>query len=138
MWFRRQPVPNQSRRRGLQDFWKSYDLAIEKFDLKKVLELTTALAIEANQYVDSEKPWQLAKSNMDILAFVIYCLLEWIRQISLAFLPFIPISAQKVLSYLGQENISIYGDLRLWGQLKSGSQLEKTEPLFPKAEVKAV
>lgn len=118
----------------LEKFWLSYDDALKKFDLKLALELTIATAIGANQFVEAQKPWALAKTDQAALAQVMYCLLELIRLTSLALLPFIPTSAQKVLGYLGQENVSVYGDSRKWGRLQSGTQLQKVEPLFPKVQ----
>lgn len=113
-------------------FWKSYDSAVNEFNLKVALELTIASAITANQFVETHKPWSLAKTDPEKLPQVMYVLLEMIRQTTLALLPFIPTTAKKVLTYLGQNEVARFGDLRKWGQLKAGTELQKAEPLFPK------
>ncbi len=115
-------------------FWKSYDEAISRFDLKVALELTMATAMNANQFVEANKPWALAKTDQVALSRVIYVLLEMIRLTSVALLPFIPSTAQKVLAYLGQGEVFSYGNDRKWRQLKAGTQIEKAEPLFPKVQ----
>lgn len=116
------------------EFWKNYDAAINRFDLKVALELAIASAMSANQFVEVNKPWALAKTDPAKLAPVMYVLLEMIRQTSLALLPFMPATAQKVLRYLGQPEVLNYGDARQWGLLKAGTQLQKAEPLFPKLQ----
>lgn len=118
------------------EFWKSYDAHVQKFDLKVALELTIASAMAANQFVEANKPWALAKTDQEKLAQVMYVLLEMIRQTTLALLPFIPATARKVFGYLGQGEISVYGETRTWGALQSGTQLQKAEPLFPKVDQK--
>ncbi len=120
-----------------EKFWKSYDEAIGRFDLKVALEHVIARAIEANQFVEVNKPWALAKTDPEKLAQVMVVLLEMIRQTTLALLPFIPTTAQKVLAYLGQGEVSTYGAARTWGMLKAGTQLQKAEPLFPKVAPEA-
>jgi methionyl-tRNA synthetase len=58
-----------------------------------------------------------------------------IRQTTLALLPFIPATSQKVFHYLGQGEVPVYGDARTWGALQTGTQLQKAEPLFPKVDL---
>ncbi len=115
-------------------FWKSYDDAIEEFDLKKALEFAIGYAMEANKYVDDNKPWALAKTDMTKLAEVIYVLLEMIRQIGLALLPFIPGSATRILGYLNITDTKNYLEQRTWGGLKAGISLQTVEPMFPRIE----
>lgn len=114
------------------DLWKNYDQSIADFDLKKTLEEVINYAMEANKYVDTQKPWALAKSDQQKLAEVIYVLLEMIRHIGLALLPFIPAAAEKILGYLGSVPQGNYLPQRVWGSLKPGTVLQKAEPLFPK------
>jgi methionyl-tRNA synthetase len=124
----------------VEKFWQTYDAHVGDFNLKLALELAIAgtegvSAMLANQYVEVNKPWALAKTDPVKLAQVMYVLLEMIRQTTIALLPFIPSSAQKVLHYLGQGEFLTYGEARKWGQLKAGTQLQKAEPLFPKVIV---
>ncbi len=71
-----------------------------------------------NQYIDEEKPWELAKSDPDhlkeVLAYMVGCLLE----ISDMLHPFMPVTAQEIRAVFGD------GFIR---PLKG--------PLFPKANI---
>jgi len=122
----------------INGLWKAYDEAFDGFDLKKVLELVIELSDFANKYVDAQKPWVLAKSDQKTLSAVLYNLLEVIRQLGMLLLPFIPVTAGKVLGYMGQNDLGTqYVKLRQWGMLKAGTLLQKAEPLFPKVQVEA-
>lgn len=122
----------------LAALWKNYDAAITVFDLKKALEYVVELAYDANKYVESQKPWSLAKTDQKALAVVLYNLLEMIRHLTFLLIPFIPAAAQKILAYLGYGDVEVYGNGREWAQLKPGTQLQKAEPLFPKVLEKPV
>lgn len=135
----------------LKQLWLDYDSAIEEFDLKKALEHVLGLAMEANRYVEAQKPWMLAKNNQQLLAMVIYNLLEMVRQLGLLLLPFMPATALKILNYLGYDYevidscgcpgcyygivavlVDYGGQARQWGFLRPQTQLQKGEILFPK------
>ncbi|MFA5829575.1 MAG: methionine--tRNA ligase [Candidatus Gracilibacteria bacterium] len=117
----------------LQDLWKKYDQHMNAFDLKAALEQAIELGYFANEYVESQKPWVLAKEDQLKLAEVIYNLLEMIRQLGLLLLPFIPMTAGKILEYLGISAESVRTDAaRKWGLLPVGQEVSKAEPLFPR------
>lgn len=122
----------------LAALWKNFDQAIGEFDLKRALECVMGLAYDANKYVESQKPWALAKTDQKALAEVLYNLLEMIRHLAFMLLPFIPTASGKILGYLGQPDVKVYGDARRWGRLQSGTQLQKVEPLFPKVETNSI
>jgi len=117
-----------------EELWQAFDEAIADFDLKKALEAVIAFANFANQYVENQKPWVLARDDQQKLAVVIYALLEMIRQIGLLLLIFMPTAAQKILDSLGCPAEIFYKDVRRWGLLKSGQELKKPVPLFPRIE----
>ncbi len=56
---------------------------------------------ELNKYIDSHKPWVLAKENPERLAYVLYNLREGLRCASILLSPFIPETAEKVCDRLG-------------------------------------
>ncbi len=120
----------------IKKLWSDYDAAIEAFDLKKALEEVLALAIAANQYVEAQKPWVLAKNDPRTLGQVLYNLLEVIRHIGLLLAPFIPSTAQKILGFLGYTEAdfnSEYMKMRQFGILDAGRKLQNPQILFPKA-----
>lgn len=115
--------------------WAKYDSSIAEFDLKKAVEQVFEYAIEANKYVDTQKPWALAKTDTTKLADVIYTLLEMIRQIGVMLFPYVPETAQKILNNFHLEiTPEHYWNQRVWGTLRAGILLEKPEPLFPRLE----
>jgi len=94
----------------------------------------------ANKYIVASEPWNLAKDPglKDRLATVIYNLLEALRCIAVFIAPFMPGTAEKVLSHLGitdaaREDLS---SLEEWGRLPVGNALRKIAALFPRIEYK--
>lgn len=72
---------------------KSYyqiDQAIENLEFHRALNLVWEIIIEANQRVDIEKPWQLAKENPSQLAKVMDQLLKTLSQIAYQIEPLLP------------------------------------------------
>jgi methionyl-tRNA synthetase len=71
---------------------------------------------------------------------LLYVLAETIRHIALMLWPFMPETAETILSRLGathdlgKEPLS---ELQTWGLLKPGTKVTKGEPLFPRLEVKS-
>lgn len=115
--------------------WSKYEKAIASFDLKKALEQVAELASSANKYVDETKPWVLAKEDTQKLGEVLYNLLEMIRHIGYLLKPFLPATAQKILEYLGEVDRSFtYDQMKQWGGLMPGEQVQKAEPLFARVE----
>ncbi|HAU40299.1 MAG: methionyl-tRNA synthetase, methionyl-tRNA synthetase [Candidatus Peregrinibacteria bacterium GW2011_GWF2_43_17] len=119
----------------LKDAWFEYDKYFNNFDLKKACEEIVKVAVVANQYVEDNKPWQLAKTDKDALGRVMYNLLEVLRQIACMLYPFIPGTADAMLKSLGMGKIYDEGtsvEFRKWGFLKKGGKVEKVGVLFPK------
>ena len=112
--------------------WDKYDEYFECFDLKKACEEVYKLAALANQYVDENKPWELAKNDKEKLAKVIYVLLELLRHIAMMLWPFIPETADKMLVSLG--HAGVYRAYE-WGMLKEGGKVGSAGPLFPRKQV---
>ncbi|USO01392.1 MAG: methionine--tRNA ligase [Alphaproteobacteria bacterium] len=55
----------------------------------------------ANRYVDSQKPWDLRKTDTDRLDTVLYVLLETLRMVGIYLQPLMPDTADKLLTMLG-------------------------------------
>ena len=108
----------------------------------------------ANQRVDSDKPWELAKASKlgeeratTELRATLGDLIEICRIVGLAVAPFMPDTAARVLAQLGFDYP--YGDDGNGGppildQLRWGARAGETgrvgaaEPLFPRLETEAV
>jgi methionyl-tRNA synthetase len=103
--------------------------------LDTVWELVTYL----NKYIDTNKPWALAKDKSleGRLGTVIYSLLEGIRFISLYINPFMPRASAAIYAALTGGDISGGFDMRKetsWGKLQSGARTTALAALFPRIE----
>ncbi|MBF0537147.1 MAG: methionine--tRNA ligase [Nitrospirae bacterium] len=89
-----------------------------------------------NKYIDTNKPWVLAKEgNTDRLGSVIYNCLEGLRLISIYLYPFMPQTCEKLYEALTQDDIrdvdlSVVG----WGGLVPDRAVAELPQLFPRIE----
>jgi len=113
---------------------------MSSLNLDQVLEGLWIFINQLNKYVDSTKPWELAKINSPKLGDVLYPLLENLRHISIALYPFLPTTSDRIRSQLGlspidPDNFDYITETR-WGGLLEGHKLGVSEILFPKQEGK--
>lgn len=111
----------------------------KKLDTLHVAEAADAifdLLGRANKYIDETAPWVLAKSEekKGRLTCVIYNLLETIRCAAVLLEPFMPETAEKILSVLDCE--ADWSRLQSFGQLQSGTELKDCGILFARIEEK--
>ena len=116
----------------IESVWADYENGMSNFNIKGALEAVVGLLDYANKYVEEQKPWSLAKTDEDSLSFVLYNLLEMVRNISLMLWPVIPAKAGEVLAGLGIDACEGYDER--FGYLKDGDKIMKGEPLFPRLE----
>jgi len=89
------------------------------FEFSLSLEKIWELINMANKYVEETKPWNLAKENKtDELKSFIRLLVDVIREVDEAILPFMPNTAASIKEQIGQDTIN------------------KGKPLFPRIEIK--
>jgi len=126
-----------------QAFIDLFPLATAKIDslyedlaFNKVLQTIWELISAGNKYIDETAPWALAKdpAQQERLGRVLYNLLEAQRLIALQVAPFMPETAEKILTLLGIDPKSNLADNDAWGALQTGSRIEKAAPLFPRIE----
>ena len=108
---------------------------------------------EANRFVDSEKPWVLAKAAAEgdgpareRLDGALGDLVEACRLIGLAAAPFMPTSAPRLAAQLG--HLYPYGidgnggpplaELLTWGAVQGTGSMGQAEPLFPRLDTDPV
>jgi methionyl-tRNA synthetase len=107
----------------------------------------------ANKFVDTEKPWELAKAAKlgdaaaeEKLRGVLGDLLESCRLISLYAGPAMPSISAKIWTLLGRtwpydasgHNGPSLDEIGAWGALGVGGPLGAPEPLFPRLEADAL
>lgn len=86
-----------------------------------------------NRYVDTERPWSLAKTpaQRPRLDTVLYTLAESLRCLGIVLDPFLPVAAEKIRAALGLRGTFSVADLA-WGQLQPSTRVSKLAALFPR------
>jgi methionyl-tRNA synthetase len=107
---------------------------LDAVDISGALEEIWTAIRRLNRYVQDEEPWKLAKDEgaADKLDTVLYSLAEGLRFVSVLVHPYMPESAEKLLSALGQEELSY--DAAAFGARPGGAQAGELAPLFPRIE----
>jgi methionyl-tRNA synthetase len=104
----------------------------------RALEAIWTLISAVDAYLTTKQPWALAEDRRerDHLARVLYIAAEALRFIAVLSYPVLPDSARKLWRQLGQgtslEEQRI--DALKWGQLRAGTKIARTEPLFPRID----
>lgn len=92
----------------------------------------------ANKYIDETTPWVLAKeeSRRERLGTVLYNLMEAIRWGAVMLKPFIPATAEEILSELatGQTGFETIGGVERFGGMAPGSTVGESKVLFARAD----
>lgn len=114
--------------------WGIWQESLSKLQFDVGLKAIWALIKYANQYIDDNKPWELAKSDKDKLTVVLYNLTEVIRHLVYLLAPFVPDTAREISKRLSLDlnNNEDLSELRKWGKLKDGTKITLGEGLFPR------
>ncbi|HEB01534.1 MAG TPA: hypothetical protein ENI16_00880 [Candidatus Portnoybacteria bacterium] len=116
--------------------WQNYEQGLEQIKFYEVLTDVWKLISFTNNYIEKNKPWDLAKSNPEKLKKVIANLLESLRQIAWMLQPFIPETSDKILTQLGlnpaKEKQKTFKEIAKWGGLEPGTKIKKGPSLFPR------
>ena len=90
-----------------------------------------------NRYVQDEEPWRLAKDDAeaDHLDQVLYTLAEGLRVVSVLLHPFMPTSAERLLTALGREELDLRG--AVLGAVEGGARVGELGQLFLRVEAEA-
>jgi methionyl-tRNA synthetase len=140
---------NDPLRDELNSFEVEYANAMQDLQFNVALEALLKRVRRANQYVDEQAPWTLAKqgeASKAALENCLYNLAETARLSALALAPFMPQAADKALQRLGfapgqffdertQAKGPALAQLLKWGGLPAGQKVSKGEPLFPRREL---
>ncbi len=112
---------------------------IDSINVPKALQDVFRLVGRANKYIDETMPWVLAKdeSKKARLGTVLYNLSECIRIASTLLIPFIPRATEKILACYGIDASSVaLSTAGEFGVLKAGTAVVKSQPIFPRIDVK--
>ncbi len=112
---------------------------MDSLQYNRALEKIWQLVRLGNRYVESSKPWELARnpSSHRELESVIYNLLEVSRLSAVYVAPFMPETSAAIYHQIGidETNSIRIPESTEWGGLESGRRIAKGSPLFPKAEL---
>jgi methionyl-tRNA synthetase len=110
---------------------------IDEVEITSALDEVWRRIKRLNRYVQDEQPWQLAKddSEADHLDQVLYTLAEGLRVVSVLLHAFMPASAERLLTALGREDLSL--DSARLGAVEGGATVGELGQLFPRVEAEA-
>ncbi len=119
--------------------------AMDRYDPQDALAAIWELVKSANQYVELNQPWTLAKTAKDDAAAgsrldsVLYNLAEALRLLAVHLTPFLPATAPALAAQLGLAEAPVlpYAAATRWGGLPPGTAVGPAHPLFPRLEAKA-
>jgi methionyl-tRNA synthetase len=119
-----------------------YSGSLDVFDIDASLDDAIMCAVSCNGFIDSEKPWTLAKDRTKAgqLDRILYTLCESLRIIAILISPVLPQAAHEIFDQLnwemelsGKEERFSLADAA-WGGLPDGHVVGKPVPLFPRIE----
>ncbi|WP_423800288.1 methionine--tRNA ligase [Neobacillus sp. SAB-20_R2A] len=116
-----------------------YEEAMEKMEFSVALSSVWQLVSRTNKYIDETQPWALAKdeAKKNELASVMVHLAESLRRIGIFLQPFLTRTPNGVFKQLGMndEALKTWESLETFGNIPSGTKVEKDAPLFPRLEI---
>jgi methionyl-tRNA synthetase len=109
----------------------------EALDFSRALESLWALVAVVDGYITEKAPWKLGAVEDGAVrrASILYTCAEALRIITALAYPVLPDATARIWAQLGLGDIA-HADLKdvRWGQLKPGTQLGQSGPIFPRAE----
>jgi methionyl-tRNA synthetase len=116
----------------------AYMEAMDAYQVHRAIEAAMAIAVDCNAFIDSEKPWALAKDPAAAgrLDAVLYHLAEALRLVAILLAPVIPRGAAGIFEQLGLGGTPALADAR-WGLIPDGHVVGRGSPLFPRLEAPA-
>jgi methionyl-tRNA synthetase len=112
--------------------------SFDRFHFSQALTAIWTLVSAVDAYLTNKQPWVMAEDENERvrLAAVLYTAAEALRFVAVLAHPVLPDSTTKLWRQLGQTGP--LGEQRIdalqWGQLKPGTQLGKSQTLFPRIE----
>ena len=120
-----------------------YEKHMAGFAFSRALTVVWEFIGAMNRFVDYSAPWELAKdpARKQSLDAVLYTLIEGLRIIAGLVSPVMPDTARVMSEQLGltaggRTPAFDLEDLKAWGTMQSGTQLQKPVSLFPRVEKK--
>ncbi|HEU0134613.1 MAG TPA: methionine--tRNA ligase [Allosphingosinicella sp.] len=108
--------------------------------LGQAIEAWIRAVFACNQYIDTQAPWALRKTDPERMTAVLATLCEAIVDLGIAIAPVVPASAKKLLDQMGvpaqARDFTVLADTGRYSRLAgSGFTLEPPAPIFPRLEL---
>jgi methionyl-tRNA synthetase len=102
----------------------------------KALEQIWSLIAATDKYLTTEQPWALKEPEQERRGTILATTAEVLRIVTALTYPVLPESTLKVWTLLGEQTPlgSVNLESLSWGQLKPGTTLGKSQPLFPRID----
>jgi methionyl-tRNA synthetase len=116
---------------------QKYEEQMEVYAFQNALVEIFKVISRSNKYIDETAPWALGKdpAKRDRLATVLYNLLEAIRVCAVLLTPFMPVTAEKILTQIGApETCRTYESAGTFGMLPADVTVARGETLFPRID----
>ena len=107
--------------------------SLEAVRLREALNVSMALARDANRYLDAQAPWQQVKTDKAAAGRTLYTAMQALMALRVTLNPFLPFSTQRLHELLGRDgNVEDVG----WRFETSepGAPLPEPKPLFTKLD----
>jgi methionyl-tRNA synthetase len=113
----------------------SFREKIESYKLNFATEDVMELVRATNRYIESNRPWDLAKSpDKSRLGTVLYNSAESLRLAAALLSPIMPHKCRNIRQQLGVDTDSSVSAAMSWGALKPDTKIGKSETLFPRVQ----
>lgn len=121
--------------------WEAVKKAMLHYDPREALNFIWQVITRANQFVEENKPWVLAKdiTQKERLAEVLVVLAECLSHVAVLLLAFLPQTGREILRRLHLPESYVIRDVKEFAQpwLKPGTKIKRGPALFPRLEESA-
>ncbi len=117
----------------LSSIKEKIDKNLSNFRFREAQAEAMNLARVGNKYFADTEPWKQIKTDPDRVATIMNVAVQIAANLSIAFHPFLPFSAEKLRKMMNLQPTS-WADLGRADLVKEGHQLGKSEVLFPKID----
>lgn len=118
---------------SLKDAADNISKLIYAYKLREAQAEMMQIARTGNKYLAEQEPWKLYKTDQERVKTIMYVAMQVTANLSIAMLPFLPESAQKIQRFL-QIDIKDWTLLGEENLMESGKEILPGEILFPKIE----
>jgi methionyl-tRNA synthetase len=115
----------------------TYRAEMEAFAFHKALIAVWEVIGRLNKYIDTARPWDLAKTDRERLATVLHTVTEAIKIVSVLLWPFMPQSSEKIQQQLGYNKVGLalpLDSIKEWGTVRAVRPVSKGPALFPRVK----